>query len=47
MMFVVSIVSWCMHNLSKNHFGAAKWILEYVQGTINYGIMKKIKVVNF
>lgn len=36
--FSVSVVSRYMHNPTKQHFGAAKRILRYVAGTIDYGM---------
>ena len=36
--FAVSLISQFMHNPSKNHMGAAKRILRYVQGTSACGI---------
>ncbi|XP_020266386.1 uncharacterized protein LOC109841867 [Asparagus officinalis] len=37
-MFLVSLVSRFMCNPSVHHLGAARRILHYVRGTINYGI---------
>lgn len=37
MMFLVSLLSRFMHNPSKHYFGAAKRVLRYVKGTLNYG----------
>ncbi|KAL5827279.1 hypothetical protein ACOSQ3_019113 [Xanthoceras sorbifolium] len=36
--FPVGVVSRFMQSPTKHHFGAAKRILRYVAGTINYGI---------
>ena len=36
--FLVGVVSRFMSNPSKHHFGAAKWILHYVVGTLDFGI---------
>lgn len=36
--FSVSVVSRYMHNPTKQHFGAAKKILRYVAGTVDYGV---------
>ncbi|XP_015168571.1 uncharacterized mitochondrial protein AtMg00810-like [Solanum tuberosum] len=37
-MFAVSLLSRYMQSLSTKHFGAAKRVLRYIRGTINYGI---------
>ena len=37
-MHAIGLVSIFMANPSKHHFGAAKRILKYVAGTLNYGI---------
>ena len=37
-MFPASLLARYMHNPSKNHFGAAKRVLRYIQGTIDFGI---------
>ncbi|XP_074299655.1 secreted RxLR effector protein 161-like [Silene latifolia] len=44
--FPVSVVSRYMHNPTRQHFGAAKRILRYVAGTVNFGIWYT-KVPNF
>ena len=36
---VVSMVSRYMHNLRKRHWQAIKWILKYILGTIDVGII--------
>ena len=36
--FSIGVVSRFMSNPSKQHYGAAKRILRYVVGTLNYGI---------
>ncbi|KAK9734004.1 hypothetical protein RND81_04G107600 [Saponaria officinalis] len=36
--YSVSVVSRHMHNPTKQHLGATKWILRYVAGTLKYGI---------
>ena len=35
----VSVVSRYMHNPGKNHWKAVKWILCYVKGTVNKGLV--------
>ena len=45
-MYVVSLLSRYMHCASKNNFQAAKRVLRYVKGTIDYGI-KFSQVKNF
>ena len=45
-MYVVSLLSRYMHCASKNNFQAAKRVLRYVKGTIDYGI-KFGQVKNF
>ena len=35
----VSVVSRYMHNPGKDHWEAVKWILRYVKGTINKGLV--------
>lgn len=37
----VSIVSRYMHNLSKDHWLAVKWILRYLYGTVDVGLLFK------
>ncbi|CAL2226911.1 unnamed protein product [Prunus armeniaca] len=37
-MFSASLLARFMHNPSKKHYGAAKRVLRYIQGTIDYGI---------
>ncbi|BBH01567.1 multidrug resistance-associated protein 9 [Prunus dulcis] len=37
-MFSASLLARFMHNPSKMHYGAAKRVLRYIQGTIDYGI---------
>lgn len=37
-MFATSLLSRFMHNPSQTHFGAAKRVLRYIQGTLDYGI---------
>jgi len=36
--FSVSVMSRFMHNLTKQHFGAAKRVLRYIAGTVDFGI---------
>ena len=36
--YSVGVISRFMHNLTKNHLGAAKRIMRYVAGTVNFGI---------
>ena len=36
---VVSMVSRYMHDLSRGHWVAIKWILRYIKGTIDIGLM--------
>ena len=36
---VVSMVSRYMHNLRKRHWQSIKWILKYILGTIDVGII--------
>ena len=38
---VVSMNSRYMHNLGKNHWFAMNWILQYLYGTINVGLLFK------
>ena len=45
-MFSVSIISRFMQNPSKHHLGAAKRIMRYIQGTLDYGI-QYTQVTNF
>ncbi|XP_049378002.1 secreted RxLR effector protein 161-like [Solanum stenotomum] len=40
-MFAASLLSRFMQEPSQVHFGAAKRVLHYLQGTMNYGIMYK------
>ena len=35
----ISVVSRFMHNPGKEHWNAVKWILRYLKGTSNYGLM--------
>ncbi|XP_058733416.1 uncharacterized mitochondrial protein AtMg00810-like [Vicia villosa] len=44
--FCVSVVSRYMHSPTKKHFGAAKRILRYFAGTVDYGI-RYAEVPNF
>ena len=37
-MFATSLLSRFMHNPSQTHFGAAKRVLRYVRGTLDYGL---------
>ncbi|VVA40017.1 PREDICTED: Retrovirus-related Pol poly from transposon, partial [Prunus dulcis] len=37
-MFSASLLARFMHNPSKMHYGAAKRVIRYIQGTIDYGI---------
>ncbi|KAL6287822.1 hypothetical protein ACE6H2_012212 [Prunus campanulata] len=37
-MFPASLLARYMHNPSKKHYGAAKRVLRYIQGTIDFGI---------
>ncbi|KAI5328239.1 hypothetical protein L3X38_027636 [Prunus dulcis] len=37
-MFSASLLARFMHSPSKKHYGAAKKVLRYIQGTIDYGI---------
>ena len=41
-MFATSLLSRFMQEPSQVHFGAAKRVLRYLQGTMDYGIMYKI-----
>ena len=49
--FSVGVVSRFMSNPSKQHYGAAKRILRYIIGTLNYGIwytqVRDFKLVGF
>jgi len=38
---VVSMISRYMHNLSRGHWEAVKWILQYIKGTIDVGLVFK------
>ena len=38
---VVSMISRYMHNLSRGHWEAVKWILQYIKGTIDDGLVFK------
>ena len=40
-MFAASLLSRFMQKPSQVHFGAAKRVLRYLQGTMDYGIMYK------
>ena len=40
-MFAASLLSRFMQEPSQVHFGAAKRVLRYLQGTMDYGIMYK------
>ncbi|XP_049363249.1 secreted RxLR effector protein 161-like [Solanum verrucosum] len=40
-MFVASLLSRFIEEPSQGHFGAAKRVLRYLQGTMDYGIMYK------
>jgi len=44
--FAVGVLSRFMHNPSRHHLGAAKRVLRYLAGTINFGIWYR-KVENF
>ncbi|XP_038697950.1 secreted RxLR effector protein 161-like [Tripterygium wilfordii] len=44
--FSVGVVSRFMHSPSKHHLGAAKRVLKYIAGTVEYGIWYS-KVSNF
>ncbi|XP_028111765.1 uncharacterized protein LOC114310053 [Camellia sinensis] len=37
-MYATSLLSQFMHSLSQIHFGVAKIMLRYIQGTLDYGI---------
>ena len=37
----VGTVSWYMHNLGKEHWKAVKWILRYIQKTLDVGLIFK------
>ncbi|GKE95263.1 hypothetical protein Tco_1580118, partial [Tanacetum coccineum] len=37
--YAVSVVSRYLANLSKNHWEAVKWILKYLRGTSNVGLV--------
>ena len=39
--FVVSLISRFMANPGKVHWQAVKWVLRYVNGTVNYGLHYK------
>jgi len=45
-MYAVSLLSRYMHCASENHFQAAKRILRYVKGTLDYGI-RFVRVKSF
>ena len=45
-MYAISLLSRYMHCVSEIHFQAAKHVLRYVKGTIDYGI-KFSQVKNF
>ena len=36
---VINIVSRYMHDPSRGHWEAVKWILRYIKGTINIGLV--------
>lgn len=40
-MFVASVLSKYVQELSQTHLGAANGVLRYLQGTLDYGIMYK------
>ena len=37
--YAISLVSRFMANPGKEHWNAVKWILRYLKGTLNYGII--------
>ncbi|KAK9689808.1 hypothetical protein RND81_09G082400 [Saponaria officinalis] len=46
--FPMSVMSKYMHNPTKQHFGAAKKILRYVAGSLNFGVLyTKVPEENF
>ena len=36
---VVTVINGCMTNLGKEHWQAVKWILQYLRGTTNVGLV--------
>ena len=36
---VVSIISRYMHDLGRDHWEAVKWVLQYIKGTIDVGLV--------
>lgn len=39
--YVAGVMSRYMKNPKKSHLDAARWILRYVKGTIDYGLLYK------
>ena len=50
-LIIVRILSWFMHNASEIHLKAAKRVVRYIKGTINFGIkfnkIKEFKLFGF